>query len=233
MKTIPSLLHDLLHLFYPHVCTGCGSDAIDLQQQLCLSCITHLPFTQFAFSAQNPVEKIFIGRMGITAAHSELYFSKSSIVQHLIHQLKYKGNQAIGHYLGEMMAGTLLKSKRFQQIQALVPVPLYPEKEKIRGYNQAAVICEGMSTVWQIPVWHQALIKQRATATQTKKHRDERWQNVHDSFVVPEPEQLRNARVLLVDDVITTGASLEACGNRLLSIPGLQLSLASLAFAAK
>ena len=233
MPLLKTLLHDTLHLFYPHVCTGCGSDLLPETNLLCLHCIASLPHTHYAKHENNPIEKVFWGRLPIVAAHSEFYFAKESLVQNLIHELKYKSNQAIGVYLGELMGNSLLESNRFKQIDYLVPLPLFPEKERKRGYNQAAVICEGISISMNVPVMNGNLQRKRFTETQTKKHRTERWENVAGSFFVKDPGMLAAKHVLLVDDVITTGATLEACGTVMLQVPGVKLSIATISMATK
>lgn len=233
MFALKTLLADFKHLFYPHVCTGCGSDILANDNLLCSRCFSQLPFTLYAQYPNNPVEKIFTGRLPLVAAHAEFYFSKESLIQQLIHQLKYKGNKEIGIYLGEIMGRTMLESNRFNQIDALIPLPLYPDKERKRGYNQAAVICEGMSQVMNVPVYYDVLLRKRFTETQTKKHRAERWENVEGSFTVADEKKIKNKHLLLADDVITTGATLEASGSRLLNISGVKLSIATLTAATK
>jgi ComF family protein len=233
MASLPSIFFDAIHLFYPHNCTGCGSDLLNDDQLLCLQCINLLPHTNFAQHANNPIEKIFWGRIPLVAAHSEFYFAKETLLQHLIHQLKYKGNQEIGFFLGELMGNSLLNSNRFKNLDYLLPLPLYPEKERKRGYNQAAVICKGISARMQIPVMEGNLVRRRFTETQTKKHRRERWENVVDSFLVKDPAILINRNLLLVDDVITTGASLESCGHAIAQSADVKLSIATLSMAIK
>lgn len=233
MISVKTLFRDTLHLFYPHVCIGCGTDVLPETNLLCLHCISELPHTNHARHINNPVEKVFWGRMPIVAAHSEFYYAKDSLVQNLIHELKYKSNQAVGVYLGELVGNSLMNSNRFKNIDYLVPMPLFPEKERKRGYNQAAVICEGMTTTMNIPVLLNKVLRKRFTETQTKKHRTERWENVAGSFLVSDPAILANKHVLLVDDVVTTGASLEACGLALLQVPGVRISIATLSMATK
>ena len=233
MQVLKNIFSDAFHLAYPHVCTGCGSDLLNKENLLCLHCINNLPNTNFAAFANNPVEKTFWGRIPVAAAHSQYYFAKESLIQHLIHQLKYKGNTAIGFYMGELMGNTLLASNRFGNIDAIIPLPLYPDKERKRGYNQATVICEGIAAAMHIPVLKNNVIRQRFTETQTRKHRTERWENVEGSFVVTNPAALKGKNILLVDDVITTGATLEACGAVILQIEDAELFIATLAFAAK
>ncbi len=233
MQFLKSIINDTLHLFYPHICLGCGSDSLQEDNILCLRCITDLPHTNYAQHASNPIEQLFWGRVPLVAAHSEFYFAKESVVQTLIHQLKYKGNQEIGFYLGALMGKSLLNSNRFKNIDYLVPIPLYPEKERKRGYNQAAVICKGMSEVMNVPVLIGNVNRKRFTETQTKKHRTERWENVADSFTINDKAMMVGKSILLVDDVITTGATLEACCQSMLEVDQLKLSLATISSATR
>lgn len=233
MNLASTILSPLKHLFYPHVCTGCSSDLIDDNNLLCLQCINDLPHTNFAMHTSNPVEKVFWGRLSITSAMSEFYFTKGTLIQTLIHQFKYKSNIDIGLYLGAIMGNSLLKSNRFNRIDALIPLPLNAEKEFKRGYNQATILCNGMSTVMGVPVIKNNVVRNRFTQTQTKKHRTERWENVEGSFAIKDPTVLNNKNILLVDDVVTTGATLEACGAEILKIEGTKLSIATLAYASK
>lgn len=233
MVPLKNMFSDALHLFYPHLCTGCGSDLIDKNNLLCINCIKELPHTNFNLFENNPIEKIFAGRLPINAAHSEFYFSKGQLVQHLIHQLKYNNNKEIGFYLGELLGNSLLQGNRFSKIDYLIPLPLYADKEYKRGYNQAEIICQGTSKSTQIPVLANNVVRQRPTETQTRKHRAERWQNVEGSFTIKNPAALTGKNVLLIDDVITTGATLEACGQVILRVSGTNISFASLAHASK
>ena len=230
---LKNIFNSTVHLFYPHVCTGCGSDLLEEDNMLCLKCIHDLPHTNFANLANNPVEKYFWGRLPITEAYSQFYFSKEFLIQHLIHQLKYKGDTKIGFYLGEIMGRTLMNCNRLTSIDALIPLPLYADKEHKRGYNQAAVICNGMSSAMNVPVLNGIVIRKYATETQTRKHRTERWENVKDSFKIVKENELSGKNLLLVDDVVTTGATLEACGNVILQTENIKLSIATLAYAAK
>ena len=228
-----AILSPLVHLFYPHVCSGCGSDLVNDDNLLCLKCINDLPHTNFAMHANNPVEKIFWGRVPITAAMSEFYFTKETLIQTLIHEFKYKGNKDLGLYLGAMMGKSLLNSQRFSKIEALVPLPLFADKEFKRGFNQATILCTGIGVILNVPVIKNNVVRKRFTETQTKKHRTERWENVEGSFEINNIKELKGKHILLVDDVITTGATLEACGAEILNIEGTQLSIATLALASK
>jgi ComF family protein len=233
MPSLKTYVTDALHLFFPHTCMGCGSDILSREAHLCLKCIHALPHTGFEKIPANPIENIFRGRLSIEAATAQFYFSKGHLVQYLIHQLKYDGNKLAGEYLGNIMGKSMLESSRFANIDYLIPLPLFAEKEFKRGFNQAEVICDGMGSSMGIPVHANNLIRKRHTDTQTKKHRAERWENVDGSFSIRYPEKLHGKNVLLVDDVITTGATLEAAGAILLTVPGLTLSIATLAMASK
>ncbi|MDQ6843404.1 MAG: ComF family protein [Bacteroidota bacterium] len=233
MKISSHFISPLLHFFYPHNCIGCGSDIIESENFLCLECINNLPHTSFSLHANNPVEKMFWGRIAIIAGMSEFYFSKASIVQNLIHELKYKGNKKAGIYLGNLMGKSLKNSNRFANIDLLVPLPLFTKKEFKRGYNQAEVLCQGIAEEMKVPLLTKNVIRIIHTETQTKKGRIQRWENVEKSFSVLDPAFLKGKHVLLVDDVITTGATMEACGAEILKVAQVKLSVATLAFATR
>jgi ComF family protein len=189
-----------------------------------------LPETGFFSTIANPIEKLFYGRSEISCAGAAYYFTKDSLLQHLLIQLKYKSNKESGYFLGRMMGHSLIRSERFAGIDALIPLPLHEKKEQVRGYNQAALICEGISEVWQKPVLMDAVTRLRFTETQTNQNRLSRWQNMEGVFAVTQPAELRNRHLLLVDDVITTGATLEACGSSILAVAGSRLSIAAAAY---
>lgn len=220
----------LFHLFYPHNCIGCGSDVINKENFLCLECINDLPHTNFAMHANNPLEKKLWGRIALASAMSEFYFSKESIVQNMIHELKYRGNKKAGLYFGNFMGKSLLNSNRFD-VDILIPLPLFEKKQKMRGYNQSEILCNGISQIINKPVIKNNVIRKVFTETQTRKHRIERWKNVEDIFFVTDPKSLEGKHILLVDDVITTGATLDACGTEILKIKNVKLSIATLAMA--
>lgn len=224
---------DFSHLFYPHICVGCGSDLLEEHQPVCLHCYSNLPETGFFALQNNPIEKIFYGRLNVSSAAAGYYFTKSAVLQRLIHQLKYNGNRDVGYQLGQWLGLQLKNSGRFTSVDALVPLPLFPDKEKKRGYNQATILCEGMADIIQVPVINNLVERKRFTDTQTKKGRSERWANVEGSFAINNTAEMSNKHLLLIDDVITTGATLEACGQAILQAPATQLSIATLAWASR
>jgi ComF family protein len=222
---------DFLHLFFPHTCAGCGSDLVRQQEEICITCYTSLAETGFASIAGNPVEKIFYGRVPLAAASSSFYFTKQSPLQLLIHALKYQGNQPVGLQLGVWTGQHLAAGNRFMHTELLLPMPLFPERFKKRGYNQAEVICNGIASVMQLPVRSDLVQRNRQTETQTKKGRSDRWTNVTGSFEIPKPEELTGKHLLLVDDVVTTGATLEACAAVILTASPASLSIVTIAWA--
>ena len=232
MIRLKEIQDSVLHLLFPHVCTGCGSDILNKESVLCMRCIDAMPETNFELHTNNPLEKIFWGRLPLVGATAQFYFTKESLMQHLMHQFKYKGNKDLGLQLGRMMGEQILKSGRFP-VDALIPLPLFPAKQKRRGYNQATVLCEGMAAAMHIPVLDKAITRPQYTETQTKKGRIERWKNMEGKFILSDPEAIKSKNLLLVDDVVTTGATFEACGNELLKAENVTLSLASLCVASR
>lgn len=233
MPALKEIKDSFLHLLFPHNCSGCGSDVISEKSTLCAKCISEMPATNFHFFESNPVERIFWGRLPIANATAQFYFTKESLMQRLMHELKYKGNRELGLHLGGIMGNDLKQAPRFCQINALVPLPLFPSKERRRGYNQAAVLCEGIGRVMGLPVLNKTIIRTEHTETQTRKGRIERWQNMEGKFQLTDAEKVKNQHLLLVDDVITTGATLEACGRELLKPGDTRLSIATLCFASR
>jgi len=233
LPLIRERFEELVHLFYPHCCGGCGSDLIQKSIPVCPRCFLELPETGFAGLPGNPVEKIFYGRLPLSAAHSAYFFAKDSVIQRLVHRLKYKGDRAMGEFLGRQLGEALRESNRFGALDGIIPMPMFRSKEKQRGYNQAEVIAKGVAAVMGLPVMPHLLVRRRLTETQTRKHRTERWQNVEGSFVTPHPDHLSGKHLLLVDDVITTGASIEAAGRVMAVLPDVRLSVASVALASK
>ncbi len=197
-----------------------------------MRCVDGIPETNFEKHPQNPAEKLFWGRLPLSGATAQYYFTKESLMQYLMHQFKYKGHKDLGLQWGRMMGEQLLQSGRFT-VDALIPLPLFPAKEKRRGYNQATVLCEGMAESMHIPVLDKVITRPQHTETQTKKGRIERWKNMEGKFVLTDPDSIRNKHILLVDDVITTGATLEACGNELLKAENVRLSVATLCIASR
>ena len=230
--TFHELKDSFLHLLFPHICVGCGSDRLERNNLLCIRCMAALPETHFELHQNNPVEKKFWGRLPLLAATAQYFFTKESLVQQLIHQFKYKDNKELALQLGRMMGQSLGKSYRFRP-DALIPLPLFPAREKRRGYNQSALLCRGIAEELNLPVLDKAVTRPHFTETQTRKGRVERWRNIDGKFLLKDPSSLSGKHILLVDDVITTGATLESCGMELLKAENVQLSAACLCYATR
>ena len=230
LQLLQRIKESLLHLAFPHVCEGCGSDTLSADHYLCLHCLDALPTTNFFLHKDNPVEGLFWGRIPVEEGGAQFYYTKESMMQHLMQQFKYRGHKELGIYLGRLMGHALQASGRFHDVDALVPLPLHTSKERRRGYNQAALLCAGIAEVWKKPVVGNAVVRTEATESQTRKSRVERWQNMEGKFRIKDEQALSGRHVLLIDDVVTTGATLEACGQALKTAPQLRLSIATLFF---
>jgi ComF family protein len=221
--------HDFVSLFYPHYCLGCSQALYKGEEILCTRCIRDLPKTNYHRDDGNPIKSRLMGRLPLKHAMAFLRFRKTGIVQHLLHQLKYNNHPEVGIKLGQVYGKELYDSGIACEYDLIVPVPLHETRKRRRGYNQSARFAEGLSMSMQIP-WDESIsARKRRTSTQTRKSKVERWENVKDVFEIQEPEKVRDVRILLVDDVMTTGATLEACGRRLIDAGCRELSVVCLA----
>lgn len=227
---IKPLFEDFINLFYPLICPVCGTQLVHGEKLICTPCLLHMPRSNYHRYEDNPVAQAFWGRVKVENATAYYLFEKGSNYQKLIHQLKYKGRKNIGLELGKMF-GEILRETEFQQIDLLVPVPLHFKKLKKRGFNQSELITQGISEAMEKEVNTKTLIRKIANPTQTRKTRVERWENVEGIFKLSHPQQFTDKHILLVDDVLTTGATLEACAEAVLEAPGAKVSIAVLAYA--
>ena len=231
MRSLLSPFEDFLGLFYPHLCLACETHAPPHGQHLCTHCRATLPEARFHLQKENPFTERFWGRVNLQSGAALFLFTKESRVQHLLHQLKYKGKREIGVFLGQQFGASLKRSPYFAGVEVIVPVPLHPKKLRIRGYNQSECFAKGLSDSMGIPYLKDGLRRVVHAESQTRKHREERLSNVQDAFMVSSPETLKGRQVLLVDDVLTTGATLETCANKLLKLEGTSVSMATIAIA--
>ena len=226
-----SLLTDLWNLFFPSCCLICGRTLLGGEEHVCFHCLSELPRTQMHWQRDNEVEKCFWGKIPVERASAFLYYSRGGDVKELLAALKYRGRSSLGHFLGRCMARELCSSDFFQGMDGIIPVPLHERKQRIRGYNQSKALAEGVSSVTGIPLWDNLLVRTQFTETQTRKGNYERWLNVKDMFECTSLEALEGKHVLLVDDVLTTGATLVACADAFREVKGLRVSVLTLAWA--
>ena len=213
MRLIKQYLDAFLHLWYPHICLSCGTDQLRKKNVLCNQCVDSLPFTEFENDQENPIQKIFWGRVSFTFANTLLFFTKESIVQLLITELKYHQNKKAGWMLGRLMGNYIQEKMSQQNIDFLIPIPITPFKKKKRNYNQAILLCEGIQSITGIPILEDVLLKPYSSDSQTHKDRIKRMETIGQSFVVEQAWKLSNKHILLIDDVLTTGATLEAAAS--------------------
>jgi ComF family protein len=225
------LTDDLFSLFFPNLCLGCGQPLIRGEETICSICHFHLPKTYFHNDPDNPLNKVFWGRVNLEAVAAYVFFQKGGTVQHLLHQLKYKDKPGIGFRIGKWYGQELCYADTFRDVELIIPVPLHPNKLRKRGYNQSRMFAEGLVAVMPAKLEDRCLYRKVDSKTQTRKARYNRWENVENIFAVRCPELIQGRHVLLVDDVITTGATLEACAQALLEVPGVKVSVATIAYA--
>ena len=225
------LFKNIINLLFPRTCAGCGNILLEGEDTVCTTCRLLLPKTGYEMHLDNPLAQIFYGQMPFHAVTAEFFFSKTGKVQHLIHGLKYHHCRENGIFLGQEIGKSLLKAPDYQGVDFIIPIPLHPKKEKTRGYNQSHVIAEGISEIMNIPIAEKCLVRSVFTDTQTKKSREERYQNVKDIFEVKNEEKLAGKHVLLVDDVLTTGATLMSAGKALMQVESIKISVVTAACA--
>lgn len=230
-QTIIQIWNSFIHLFYPNNCILCGEPMVTGEKHLCVLCLHKLPQTNEVDLVSNQTAQLFYGKIPFKYASSFLFFRKGSDVQELIHALKYKGNKYLAYYLGRMAAKKLLTQKSYTPIDYIIPIPLHKKRLRERGYNQAEWIAKGVASVLNKPIDTTTLIRCKHNETQTKKSVFERWKNVHYIFDITDASHLNQKHILIVDDVITTGATIEAAAQTILKEASTEISLFSIALA--
>ncbi|MCO6482657.1 MAG: ComF family protein [Flavobacteriales bacterium] len=225
------LWHDIVGVFLPRCCAACGERLYGHESALCTSCLDDLPRLRDLDDPDNKVEAIFRGRVRLAAAAAFLQFTKDGMVQQVLHRLKYGGDTGVGLELGRLMAKEAMQSRRYADVDLLLAVPLHRKRMRQRGYNQAQVLVDGMLEEWGLAKVDIDLLRVVHTSTQTRRGRMARWGNVKAAFRLADPEVLRGKHVLLVDDVVTTGATLEGCALALADVPGIRISVLACACA--
>ena len=224
------ILSDVFELFYPNVCLACSEKLMKGEAVLCFKCRQELPRSEYWRDAENAMAQRFWGRVDLQGAAALFKFQKDGEVQHLLHQLKYYGRQDVGELMGKMMGSLLLQpGALIKDVDIIVPVPLHPKRLQQRGYNQCDSIVRGISETIHVDWTGDALERVQENISQTGKNRFDRWYNVAEIFAVKEVELLKNKHVLLVDDVMTTGATAEACLQKILAVEGARASFVAVA----
>jgi len=231
MMSLSRIFRDVLNLLYPTSCEGCGDELLGNEKWLCVSCWIAMPKTNFHLQSPNPVEQRFVGRIPIQHASSMYYFNKDTRIQEVLHALKYKNKKDIGIELGRRFGYELLACDWINEIDVIIPVPLSKQKLKLRGYNQSECIANGINEVLQIPIDTDAVLRRKNTSSQTSMTIAQRIENVKDAFEVANASSLIGKHILLVDDVLTTGSTLESCVREIVKVPDAKVSLLTLAYA--
>ena len=223
---------EFLQLFFPETCEVCGNSLRYSEHLICTDCLSDIPQIYLHNLEHNPVEKIFWGQVPFARATAFFNYQKHTNFAHLIHKLKYQGRDDIGIWLGEMFGVELKSSGFLDDIDAIVPIPLHPRRQRKRGYNQSRIIAEGISHITEIPIIDNAVVRSVYTKTQTRKNKDERAKNVQGIFEVVDVKTLENKHILILDDVITTGATCVSCAETILKQSSVKnVSFASIALA--
>ena len=223
---------DLTDLFCPELCVTCHRPLMPGEHTLCMYCLQDMPFTHSEQETDNAVSRLFWGFFPVANATALFYYHRGSRYHALLHRFKYEGDRRIGHDMGHLM-GSRMQGTPFAHADCLIPVPLHPDRLRARGYNQSRCIADGLSDVLHLPVEEHALARNIATTTQTHSGRWERFNNVRHIFALQDKDLLAGRHVILVDDVITTGATISACAETLMQVPGVTISVAALAVAAE
>lgn len=226
---LPEVLKDFVSLFFPDYCLGCSGSLVRGEHMICSACMLEMPQTNYHYTYENPLRLRMSGRIPIVHALGFFKFTKNGRIQHILHALKYKNEPEVGVMLGKVY-GQKLK-ERSLLFDLIVPVPLHPSRKRKRGYNQSAKFAQGLGEILAIPYSDEIIARGVKTSTQTRKSKLKRWENVSDVFVIRNPEPIRSKHVLLVDDVVTTGATLEACATVLTNNGCDRISIASIAVA--
>ena len=223
-------LLDVIHLFFPKICITCESKLLQSEKIICTLCRHDLPIICYKDYKDNKITKSFYGRIPIEKATAFLFYRKEGKAKDLIHHLKYKGIQQVGTFIGDWFGAILQESNEFNTVDCIIPVPLHPKKQRQRGYNQLTSFGLALSKRLKKPYVKDVLIRTSASKTQTFKQRFERFSNNNTKFSIPNKSLLENKHILLIDDVITTGATLESCCKELLTSENVKISIATMAY---
>lgn len=225
------MIKNLLNLFFPELCKACSQVLVDNEHIICTSCRHNLPVTNFHFEDEEFVKKVLYGRVKLENATALLHFQKKGITQQLIHNLKYRNQEQIGSFLGKWLGNELKTINTYKSVDVVIPVPLHKSKMRKRGYNQVVKFAQEIAVALNTTYNDTILIKEKSAETQVFKKRIARWTSVSEVFTITNTKTLTGKHILIVDDIITTGATMEACAKELQKIPNITLSIAAMAIA--
>jgi ComF family protein len=223
------MIREILSLIFPPLCIHCGRPLVGNERHLCTFCLSEIPWSRHAQQPDNLAEMRLVGRIPTQSAASLMIFQKGNVAQSIVHQIKYHGSTQLAKLFGHLLGDELIASGRFDDIDYLVPVPLHWRRQLKRGYNQSQLLCEAIAEKMNKPIVRNNLYRKKYTTSQTHKNRLNRLENMQGVFAVRRPQQFENKHILLVDDILTTGATTEACYSALATIPDLTISVAVLA----
>ena len=228
---IKKIFANFISLMYPALCVTCREPLIENEKFFCFACSLRLPKTHYHLISENQAIERLAGKISLEKASSYFYYNKEGFGQKLIAEIKYKGNQNLGVWIGAYIAKDMLSSDFFQNIDYLIPVPLHKSKEKKRGFNQAEKIAEGIAQITKIPLETTNVFREKSNTSQTKKRLFERWKNTQNLFYMKNPELFNKKHILIIDDVLTTGSTIEALAQSLLKSSEIKISILTLAIA--
>lgn len=231
MSTLRTWFLSFFQLIFPCQCAVCGKSLQEGEKVLCLKCNMDMPRTNYHCWKDNPVERMFWGKVPLERATSYFFYRKGGDFRRILHQLKYGGRKDYGEIMGRFMAAELMQTAFFRDVDVIVPVPLHPRKQQKRGYNQSECIARGISAVTGIGMDTTATVRTKHTETQTRKFIYERWANVEGIFLLHHPEEFTGKHILIIDDVLTTGATITACADAFHGVEGIRISILTLAVA--
>jgi ComF family protein len=223
------MLKDLYSLLFPELCSGCGNSLMNNERAICSLCEYRLPKTNYHLQAGNALEKMFYGRVHIVSASAIYLFNKGGLIQNIIHNIKYKGQKNVGYIIGLSYGKILIENAALADLDIILPVPLHSTRMRKRGYNQSEYFAKGLAKSMNVKMVNDILLRDTTASSQTNKSRFERWKNVEDAFLLKQANTLEGKHVLLVDDVVTTGSTIEGCANKLQEVKDVKVSVVAIA----
>lgn len=230
LKIIDEIHKNLLNVLFPIFCKGCSKLLLKNENVICTKCLHHLPFTLHHQIKETEINKTFYGLLPIEFGASILYFTKKGITQNLIHNLKYRNRQEIGTFLGDLYSKEINNLENIKSIDCLVPVPLHKKRFHERGYNQVTTFCKAIEKNLTIPMFDDVLVKNQHLKSVTDKSKEGRLKHNKNVFSVANPHKIEGKHVLIIDDVFTTGATIEACAKEILKIKNTKISILTMAY---